>query len=271
VGREVKRVPLDFDHPLNERWTGYVMPDKFDESPCPQGPMCMSGSTPARAWVGQLAHMLLMLDDDRRAQHRGRPMHPYFDSVPRPTTTHEDFFDRMRNPRPVVPRPSEDIAEFGTGLAGREGGWLGHDAIDRWNATDALIKAAGLDPEVWGICQACGGHGSVETYPGQRDEAEEWQREEPPEGEGWQLWETVSEGSPISPVFPTAQELARWLATWEGAHANNQDQPMPYEAALAFVMEGHSFTLYTNPGGVHEGSEFVGTQAVLDTYDTEGT
>ena len=29
---------------------------------------------------------------------------------------------------------------------------------------------------------------------------------------GWQMWETVSEGSPISPVCDTPKELAHWLA-----------------------------------------------------------
>ena len=33
----------------------------------------------------------------------------------------------------------------------------------------------------------------------------------PPKGTGYQLWETVSEGSPISPVFATPEELADWL------------------------------------------------------------
>jgi hypothetical protein len=33
---------------------------------------------------------------------------------------------------------------------------------------------------------------------------------EPPKGEGWQMWETTSEGSPQSPVFQTAEELAEW-------------------------------------------------------------
>lgn len=32
----------------------------------------------------------------------------------------------------------------------------------------------------------------------------------PPEGEGWQLWQTVSDG-PISPVFATSQELVSWM------------------------------------------------------------
>lgn len=33
---------------------------------------------------------------------------------------------------------------------------------------------------------------------------------EPPVGEGYQLWDTTSEGSPISPVFKTMDELCEW-------------------------------------------------------------
>ena len=33
----------------------------------------------------------------------------------------------------------------------------------------------------------------------------------PPEGDGYQLWETTTEGSPVSPVFATPEELAEWL------------------------------------------------------------
>ena len=33
---------------------------------------------------------------------------------------------------------------------------------------------------------------------------------DPPSGDGYQLWETTSEGSPISPVFETLEELAKW-------------------------------------------------------------
>lgn len=40
---------------------------------------------------------------------------------------------------------------------------------------------------------------------------------EPPAGEGWQLWQTVSDG-PISPVFATADELIDWMC-----------QPVPVE------------------------------------------
>jgi len=37
-------------------------------------------------------------------------------------------------------------------------------------------------------------------------------RLEPPSGDGWQMWEDTSEGSPISPVFKTPEELAKWLS-----------------------------------------------------------
>ena len=33
---------------------------------------------------------------------------------------------------------------------------------------------------------------------------------DPPKGDGYQLWETTSEGSPISPVFKTIEALAKY-------------------------------------------------------------
>jgi len=64
---------------------------------------------------------------------------------------------------------------------------------------------------------------------------------EPPAGEGWQMWETVSEGSPISPVLDTAEGLARWLvdnnASAEGVRRAT------YEQWLAMIHEGWSPSL----------------------------
>lgn len=39
---------------------------------------------------------------------------------------------------------------------------------------------------------------------------DEWEDYEPPVGEGYQLWEDCSEGSPISPVFTTLDDLCAW-------------------------------------------------------------
>lgn len=195
MGREARRVPLDFDWPIGEVWEGYLLPDRLRETECSD---CGGrGQTAARQWVEQIAHLALIADDDLDAQARGRDLHPW-----------------LRESGSVAwgTRPSADYREFGAGLAGRSGDMGGHDALDRWEATKKLIGAAGLDPEAWGICQACGGHGTLEEYDGQRAEAEAWEPVGPPKGEGWQMWETTSEGSPSSPVFATPEELADYCA-----------------------------------------------------------
>ena len=94
------------------------------------------------------------------------------------------------------------------GLAGRAPQPpLGHDSSDAWYAQKKIIQAAGL-PESWSVCQACDGE-CVDAEV--REAYEAWTSTEPPEGEGYQLWETVSEGSPISPVFACPETLADWL------------------------------------------------------------
>jgi len=45
---------------------------------------------------------------------------------------------------------------------------------------------------------------------------------DPPEGEGYQLWETTSEGSPSSPVFKTLDELCEWCAENATTFASNK-------------------------------------------------
>jgi hypothetical protein len=62
-------------------------------------------------------------------------------------------------------------------------------------------------PEDWGVCKACGGDG---IHPDSKAAYEAWSETEPPTGDGFQLWETCSEGSPVSPVFATAEALAEW-------------------------------------------------------------
>ncbi len=97
------------------------------------------------------------------------------------------------------------LVEITTGLAGRVPRTpFGHD---RYAAEKKIISAAGLDPEVWGICQTCKGHA---IDPTTKEQYETWKSEEPPIGDGYQLWETTSEGSPSSPVFNTLDELCEW-------------------------------------------------------------
>lgn len=217
MSREVKRVPLDFDWPLNRPWDGYVQPR------LPECQLCRgSGYTPARAWLERLVTLILIAGEHGA---RGGELHPYLSNLLN---------------RPDARPPSRDMADLTRGLAGRMDEVLGHDALDRWNATAKIVSAAGLDPLTWGICPACGGEG-YEATPEQRAQLDAWQRTDPPSGEGWQLWETVSEGSPITPVFATADELIEHLVAADGYR---------HAAAETLVRQGASLGSFVALDGV---------------------
>lgn len=212
MGREVKRVPLDFDWPIGKVWHGYLLPDELDEDRCDA---CRgTGYTNDGHWLSRVAYVIAGLADDATAQERGREMHPWLKPLEeisygygagRPTRAFAEFANGLR----------EDIKApdmFGT---------------DVHRVTSALREAAGL-PEKWGWCPTCEGHGSIERYEGQRAEAEAWESTDPPTGEGWQLWSTTSEGEPMTPVFPTREALARHCVdngvSWFGYNTATYEQ-----------------------------------------------
>jgi hypothetical protein len=73
-----------------------------------------------------------------------------------------------------------------------------------------------------------------------------------------QLWQTVSEGAPISPVFNSPEGLARWMAS--DAYHWGTSTPMQYEAALKFVAgDGWAPSMvFTPETGLIPGEQFVG-------------
>ena len=80
-------------------------------------------------------------------------------------------------------------------------------------------------------------------------------RFDPPAGEGWQMWETVSEGSPMSPVFATPEELAQWLAD-TGASAL-ADRTATYDQWLKMIHAGWAISaMYSPSTGWVSGVEF---------------
>lgn len=129
---------------------------------------------------------------------------------------------------------------------------FGHDSIN----ASVVIRARCEREGVSDTCPTCDGHAGVEKYPGQRAEAEAWEPTDPPKGDGWQLWETVSEGSPISPVFATADDLAVWMSDPERG-----DRWVPQEVAAKFIADGWAPSLVFSPQtGVVSGVEWTGTR-----------
>lgn len=85
---------------------------------------------------------------------------------------------------------------------------FGHDAINSSSCVEARCKRERVPYE----CVRCGGSGKIWPTPEIHAQYEAWTATEPPTGDGFQLWEDVSEGSPVSPVFETLDALCAWAA-----------------------------------------------------------
>lgn len=252
MSREVKRVPVDFDWPLDQRWEGYAMPDRLEPVSCPdcehgfspsgeylhdlwhgripfhpavtgstpltsvapqvravaelhivQAPgyygtgefaICMEAARLAALWNSMWCHHLAQEDVDALVA-AGRLME----------LTHDRREGAGWQPKdPPVALTAEQVNAWS--LQG-----MGHDGMN----ARAVIAARCAREGVAYTCATCGGEGEVEAYPGQRADARAWRPTEPPAGDGWQLWETVTEGSPITPVFASADELIADLVAEE--------------------------------------------------------
>lgn len=239
MSRELKRVPLDFDAPIGATWAPLVRPEELAYAACPS---CLGkGTTAAHDWLHSIAWLIPMLADDVREQERGRDIHPYLgDLHNRPYT-----YVGPRGARQAVqPRPSADARELVLGLTGREPDqFFGYGGSEAYAVMKAIIEAAGLNPETWGRCSACAGNGSTPTAE-QIAAHDAWKPAEIPVGEGWQLWQTVSEGGPVSPVFATDTELANWMV--RAGEARSRDD------ARAFIKAGWA------PSGASIGGKHMG-------------
>lgn len=216
MGREVKRVPMDLDYEIDKVWPGFLMPAELQLPRCPD--CAGSGYTAASHYVQALCRLLVMLGDDLAAQERGRPLHPYLAELP-------VYADRQR--------PSADIKDLIRGLDPTADPDLlfGYSGSIAYHVKDKLVTAAGLDPETWGICARCSGNGEVGT-PEQKAAYEAWEETPVPEGEGWQLWSTTTEGHPVTPVFATGEELAVYMSTHPVGFANST---IPLDVARSWV------------------------------------
>lgn len=242
MGREVKRVPLDFDWPIDETWPGFLLPDELDETECsacggdgysPEAQAIANTFYPHQiGWGAPNA--------DRLAWH---------DKIGQKEVDHLIKKGRLRTWVPgkdgergrweSLPLTATEVNE-----ANRRGGFDGHDALNRGILIEYRCKRLGIKLR----CGVCKGHGSIEVYPGQRDAQEAWEPTPPPTGDGWQMWSTTSEGSPMSPVFASAEELARWLA--DSGASKFGSATASYDEWLAIVKGEKMASVEITPGVV---------------------
>ena len=297
MSREVRRVPLDFDWPLDKVWHGYLSPDELDEENC--RPCDGSGYGPMARhlhsrWYGKVpfhpsetgsALLTVETPEVRAFAERNVTRAPQFyggtseAAIVREAKRLSDMWNSMwchhlsqYDVNALVHRGR--LIDFTHTWGGRETRWqprdpmppvlaaevnawslrgMGHDSISAMICVEAACVRLGVDQ----MCSYCGGHGSTERYPGQRADAEAWERTDPPKGKGWQYWETVSEGSPISPVFATAEELSHWLQTdyhW------GSSGPLSKEQADGMVRAGWAPSGVITAAGVVAGDAMYGEE-----------
>ena len=84
---------------------------------------------------------------------------------------------------------------------------------------------------------------------------------QPPAGDGWQLWETVSEGSPISPVFTTAEGLVDFMS--QPAEDGRDGWAQGYDRAVAEAwVKDHGWA----PSGIMIGGKMMsGVEGMVET------
>src|SRR3990167_10236577 len=132
MGREIKRVALDFDFPLGETWTGYLNPHRLTS--CPD---CDGRGTHASAQaLERLVHLLMIAG--RNSQER--PVD--FDGRPRLIPNYEGAPHEHSHPYPHPWLVEAGIADSGDRLHELTGGLAGRaprppfrlDSSDLWGA-----------------------------------------------------------------------------------------------------------------------------------------
>lgn len=259
MSREIRRVPMDFDWPLDTVWGGYITPKELHLPPCTacdyggyDGP---TGYTPEAYAIAQTFYPHMIAKDWTDQEMARAQKLAWIDKLGQ-----AEVDNLVANQRCGVlvaddsergskwtypPRTAAEInAENAPGHRG-----FGHDAINRWILVSFRCKVLGIVES----CTVCEGHQNIGTQE-QRDAYENWEWIQPPVGDGWQFWTTVTEGSPLSPVFATSEELVDWLVAHEG-----YSRP----AAVKLCEVGHSVGSFIGTSeGIIDGVEaLVGRKA----------
>lgn len=248
MSRELKRVALDFEWPLEEIWKGYLNPHYKRCS----ADDCRGGETAASTWVFAVANLIAMLGEQAASAPHAKQLQRSGQIFPHPYLKEWAFAplkDRSTRAAPALMPFTEELLDFVAGLAGKRlnpGSFNGNPEIEIYKK---LLEAAGIDKKNkdWGSCKVCEGTG---VHPEARKAYESWKPEEPPAGLGWQLWETVSEGSPISPVFVHREMFVEWLVT----------KGYSKKAAEAFTKEGWAPSGIIANGVMYENIESCGLE-----------
>lgn len=234
MGREVKRVPLDFDWPIDTTWRGFVNPYydlQSDCSACDGSGYGPEANRMAEEWYGNspfdpvaYGSSLFAIDTHavRRFAERQIEHHPEFygsgeRAIVREANRLIEIFNgqwshHIKQSEVHALWEGGRLRDFKTEpTAAQVNEWslcgFGHDSINRFICVGVRCEREGFDVN----CKVCAGQGNIWQSKAARRLCDEWESTPPPTGEAYQLWQTVSEGAPISPPFAEPRELAEYM------------------------------------------------------------
>ena len=291
MGRQIKRVSIGFHWPLGRVWSGYLNPHGDERKTCPdcmgsayspqatamhdrwygnapfvpqeRGSEPFLASEPAiwalaqrnvRANEKYYGSGEVAIDTEARrlADHFNSQWchHLNADDVAALVADHRLMeFTHVRVPgagwQPRDPVPELDVREVNR--ANLEG--MGLCSLDAY----VVIRAECARRELPLTCATCDGTGRVWESAQAQARADAWRSEEPPAGDGWQVWENVSEGAPVTPVFASEDALVDYLVQ-QGDWLDRQRGRGGWsrEAARTLTSVGCAPTLLQTASGLHE-------------------
>lgn len=188
TNRHVKRVPLDFDWKLNKTWKGYLNPHF---KPCPN---CEDGYNAAHnalwKYITELFHYKY------KGKEMGHNTLYNFKKYSSHFISEEKIDEVLKDDAERYVKEFEKKGSMGTDTSGYA-----------YDAHFLIMDASGLEKE-WGKCALCKGEGIDLSI---KEAYEKWEKHDPPNGDGFQLWETTGDGSPTTPVFESLDKLSDWL------------------------------------------------------------
>lgn len=290
MGREVRRVAAGFDWPLDKIWGGFVNPFYQQSIDCPAN--CEGGHSPQYIALKNQWYGYAPFRPEDRGSVPLTPDHPavrafaerntsrapeYYgigeDAVVREALRLCSLFNAQwshhLNQEDVNALVAANRMHDFTHTWKKGEGWkkkdppfvptaeqvnawsiggLGHDSINCYVVIEAELKRLGHPV----VCTVCDGDGRKWPSTAIHKAYEDWERTDPPAGDWWQVWETVSEGSPVTPAFATREELVDYLVgggdAWD---RKRSDGGWTRENAESFVSAAWAPSLISVSGKAH--------------------
>ena len=225
MGRELKRVPINFEWEIGKLWCGYINPHEVHKcKECNGSGNSKEYDNLSDEWYGNHAEENYkpnpfregwrynanawnnnITEDDIKALLKADRLWD-FTRVPINDEQKEIVKQKIANGgnswlpfnNGYVPTPQE-VNEWN--LKG-----MGHDSINAWHCIKARLKREGKPYK----CGKCKGTGENWQHPKAKSLYKNWKSYDPPTGDGFQLWTTTTEGSPMTPVFSSLEELCNY-------------------------------------------------------------